>query len=129
MTTRNTPTPDITLEFGKRLHALRRERGWSQPELAEKVSTSGPIIGRYERGDMTPSIEVAARLALVLGVTLDYLCNETGTPEALHDKPMVNRLAALNAIPEKDRDAILYLMDGLIRDAKARQTYGGQQAG
>ena len=129
MTTRTTPTPDITREFGKRLHALRRDRGWSQPDLAEKVDTSGPIIGRYERGDMTPSIEVAARLATALGVTLDYLCNETGTPEVLQDKNMVDRLSALQSIATKDRDAILYLVDGLIRDAKSRQTYGGQQAG
>ena len=57
------------------------------------------------------------------------LCNETGTPEVLHDKGMVDRLSALQSIAAKDRDAILYLMDGLIRDAKSRQTYGGQQAG
>ena len=36
---------------------------------------------------------------------------------------MVRRIADMTAIPASDRDKILYLMDGLIRDAKARQAY------
>jgi len=50
--------------FAGRLLALRKERGWSQPELGKKVGTSGAIIGRYERGEITPSIGVAQKLAL-----------------------------------------------------------------
>ncbi len=42
--------------FAGRLLALRKQRGWSQPELAKKIGISGAIIGRYERGEITPSI-------------------------------------------------------------------------
>jgi transcriptional regulator with XRE-family HTH domain len=129
MTITATPASATTVTFGKRLHDLRRQRGWSQTELAAKVETSGPIIGRYERGDMTPSIDMARKIADAVGVTLDYLTGGGGTPEALQDKTMVRRLADLTNIPSADRDKILYLVDGLIRDAKARQAYHGENPG
>jgi transcriptional regulator with XRE-family HTH domain len=129
MTITATPASVTTRTFGNRLHDLRRQRGWSQTELAAKVDTSGPIIGRYERGDMTPSIDMARKIADTLGVTLDYLTGGGGTPDALQDKSMVRRLADLTSIPGGDRDKILYLVDGLIRDAKARQAYHSDDNG
>ena len=62
--------------FASRLLALRKQQGWSQPELAKKVGTSGAIIGRYERGKIIPSIGVARKLAEALAVTLDYLVGD-----------------------------------------------------
>jgi ribosome-binding protein aMBF1 (putative translation factor) len=37
------------------------------------LSTKGPVIGRYERDEMKPSIEAAAKMANILEVSLDYL--------------------------------------------------------
>jgi transcriptional regulator with XRE-family HTH domain len=72
--------------FGKRIFELRKERDWSQPELGRMIDTSGAIIGRYERGDMGPSIGVARKLAEVFGVTLDYLISDAETPDTLKDR-------------------------------------------
>jgi transcriptional regulator with XRE-family HTH domain len=113
-------------ELGSRVFQLRKERGWSQPELGKKIGTSGDIIGRYERGDMTPSVEVARKLARVLGVTVDYLAGEHDLPEALKDPAMLDRWKALEEIAPDDRDRILYLVDGLIRDARTRQAYAAR---
>jgi transcriptional regulator with XRE-family HTH domain len=113
-----------TPTWAKRLLDLRKARKWSQPELAQHIGTSGPVIGRYERAEMTPSIEVARKFAKVFDVTLDYLFNEGDLPAALQDKKIIERWEALNDIPEEDKNHIEYLIDGLIRDAKARQTYG-----
>ena len=113
-------------ELGTKLFQLRKERGWSQPALGKKIGTSGDIIGRYERGHMTPSVEVARKLARVLGVTLDYLVGEHDLPEALKDPAMLDRWRALEEIAGEDRDRILYLVDGLIRDARTRQAYAAR---
>ena len=48
--------------FGKRMAALRKERKMTQDELAKLLSTSISVIGRYERDEMTPSIEVAKNI-------------------------------------------------------------------
>lgn len=113
----------ITSELGGRIFQLRKERGWSQPDLGKRIGTSGDIIGRYERGDMTPSVEVARKLARELDVTVDYLVGDRDLPEALKDPTMLNRWKALEDIAPEDRDRILFVVDGLIRDARARQTY------
>jgi transcriptional regulator with XRE-family HTH domain len=109
--------------LGKRIYELRKQRGLSQPEVGRLVGTSGAIIGRYERGEMTPSIEVARKLAKAFSVTLDYLVSDEELPTALKDRQMLERWLAIDQIPEEDRQRILYLVDGLIRDARARQTY------
>jgi transcriptional regulator with XRE-family HTH domain len=109
--------------FGNRLLSLRKERGWSQPELSKKVGTSGAIIGRYERGEITPSIEVAKKLADAFGVTLDFLVGDKDVPNILHDQTMLARWQKIDGLEPIERERILSVMDSLVRDAKARQAY------
>jgi transcriptional regulator with XRE-family HTH domain len=109
--------------FGNRLLNLRKERGWSQPDLGKRIGTSGAIIGRYERGEITPSIEVAKKLADTFGVTLDFLVDDKDVPNILRDQTMLARWQAIDALEPTERDRILSVVDSLVRDAKARQAY------
>jgi len=111
-----------TATFGKRIFDLRKGRQWSQPRLGKVIGTSGAIIGRYERDEMTPSIEVVRKLSDAFEVTLNYLVSESDT--CLKDKAMLNRLQKLGTLPSDDRDRIIDVVDLLIRDSKARQTHG-----
>lgn len=114
---------NATETFGKRILALRKEQGWSQPQLAKKLGTSGAIIGRYERAEMTPSIEVATKLADVFGVTVDYLVGGHDMDGILKDRTMLDRWQAPDELSDEDRERILYVVDGLVRDARARRAY------
>ena len=109
--------------FGNRLLALRKQHGWSQPELGKQVGTSGAIIGRYERSEITPSIEVAKKLADVFGVTLDFLVGDKVVPNILQDQKMLARWQEIDALETAEQERILSVIDSLIRDAKARQAY------
>jgi transcriptional regulator with XRE-family HTH domain len=109
--------------FGKRIYGLRKERNWSQPELGKMIGTSGAIVGRYERGEMTPSIGVARKLAEVFGVTLDYLISNEEVPDTLKDRRMLARWQNLERLSSEDRDRIVYVIDSLVRDAATRQAY------
>lgn len=108
--------------FANRLLALRKQRSWSQPELGKKISTSGAIIGRYERGEITPSIDVARKLAATLQVTLDYLVGDNKL-NIIQDKKMLDRWQNLASLEREDRDRILFVIDSLMRDARTRQAY------
>ncbi|MHB1350235.1 MAG: helix-turn-helix domain-containing protein [Desulfobulbaceae bacterium] len=112
---------------GEKILRLRKEKGWSQQLVAQKIGTSGPIIGRYERGEMVPSVEVARKLADVFGVTLDYLVDDTGRVAEIKDRTMLNRLMDLEQLDQDDRKTILRVLDSLIRDAKARKAYEAQR--
>ena len=46
-----------------RIRVLRAEKGWSQAELAEKVSVSRNSINAVENGKFEPSLPLAFRIA------------------------------------------------------------------
>ena len=114
---------EIQAVFAKRLHDLRRLKGWSQPEVGKLIGTSGAIIGRYERGEMTPSIEVAKKLAEAFGVTLDSLVSQNEQSAFLQDSSMLERARAIGELSPDERDKLLYVVNGLLRDARARRAY------
>lgn len=60
-------------KFGRALRAAREGKGLTQRELAEAAGLAEKYLSRIELGGATPSIFIAARLASVLGVTLDDL--------------------------------------------------------
>lgn len=53
-----------------RIALLRTEQGLSRIELAEKVDVNYQTIGFIERGDYSPSLELAFKIADVFGVEL-----------------------------------------------------------
>ena len=114
-------TSVVPTAFGKKIFGLRKQRQWSQPQLGKVIGTSGAIVGRYERGEMTPSIEVARKLADAFEVTLDYLVSDGDF--GVKDKAMLQRWQELEALPREDRDRIVFVVDALIRDSKARRAY------
>ena len=59
--------------LGMRIAILRISKGWSQAELARRISVSASAVGMYEQGRREPSLGLLVRLAQELGVTTDYL--------------------------------------------------------
>lgn len=60
--------------FSERLRAAREKQGWTIQELADYAHVSYAAIYRTEQGvHAAPRVDIAARLALALGVSLDYL--------------------------------------------------------
>jgi hypothetical protein len=58
-----------------------------------------------------------------LEVTLDYLVANRALPKALQDKAMMQRWQQVDSLDQHDKERILFVVDGLVRDAKARQAY------
>ena len=52
-----------------------------------------------------------------------FLLGESQDADILHNPDMLKRLHDINELPDKEKENILYTIDGLIRDAKARLTY------
>ncbi|WP_340035170.1 helix-turn-helix transcriptional regulator [Sphingobacterium faecium] len=77
-------------------------------------------MGRYERDEVTPSVEVASKLADVLDVSLDYLSGKTDTEL---DSATLSRIMEISVMPEDDKKQVFLVLDALIRDYKARKAY------
>ncbi|QMU65440.1 MAG: helix-turn-helix domain-containing protein [Flavobacteriaceae bacterium] len=108
------------MSFGKRVLELRKQHKISQEDLSNKIGVHQNVIGRYEREEAKPSIEIASKLADIFNVSLDYLVGKT---ELLMDENISERILTIQKLPNTDREHILFTIDAMIRDAKARLAY------
>lgn len=110
------------LNISKKISELRKEKGWSQSDLAKAVDASRDIIGKYERGEHSPSIEMTTKLAEALEVTVDYLLGKERFGK--YDKDVVKRLEGIQKMDASTRSKLFDIIDTYIRDSKARAAYG-----
>ena len=110
----------MSLAFGKKLAECRKAKGLSQKELAKLLNTSHSVIGKYEREEMTPSIEAAVKLANLLDTTVGYLLGENKEASLLKDTKMLKRLEDIDNLPSEDKQGILYAIDNLLKAAKLK---------
>src|SRR5690606_2950872 len=109
------------MTFGERITLIRKQLKWSQEDLAKKIGTSAPIIGRYERNEIKPSIEIAKKIADELSVTVDYLLG--GSDKMVLDKKLMKRIEDIEALPEKEKEKIFDYIDLVIRDIKIKKAH------
>lgn len=107
--------------FGERLALARKDKGFSKEKLAKRLGVHAPIIGWYEREEVKPSIEVAARIAESPEVSLDYL---SGITEHELNQDIIKEVNNLQSLSPEERSPILKKLQSLVRDAKVRAAYG-----
>jgi len=108
------------MSFGKRLLEARKRKSVSQEDIAKDLGTKGPVIGRYERDEMKPSIDVAAKMAELLDVSLDYLVGKT---DVLLDGKVMNRIIEIQKLNADEQKTVFSLLDAFLRDTKTRKAY------
>ncbi len=78
----------MTIEIADRLTALRRERGMSQEELAEKLHVSRQAVSKWERAEASPDTDNLIALAELYQISLDSLLRPAEQqPEAQQPEP------------------------------------------
>ena len=76
--------------IGKRIAALRREKGLKQEELARTLDVSSQAVSKWENDQSCPDISLLPKLAKLLGVTVDTLLTGEEKPAAVL-KPAAER--------------------------------------
>ena len=125
---------------GKTIATLRKEKGWTQVELAEKLQVSDKAVSKWEKDDAFPSIEFFPVLAELFGVSIDYLmtgkapekeivvmskaelCAKTDDPSLLSDINVTNRIECYIASADEIRVAKLKKDDTVGADELAIQS-------
>jgi transcriptional regulator with XRE-family HTH domain len=109
------------MTFGEKIIVLRKQLKWSQDDLAKKLGTSAPIVGRYERNEITQSIDVAAKIAEALNVTVDYLVGQSES--MVMDKNLVRRMEDIEALPTEEKDKVCYFIDMALAYNKIKKAF------
>jgi transcriptional regulator with XRE-family HTH domain len=109
------------MNIGDKITALRKAKDMSQTDLGKAVGVSREIIGRYERNEVLPSVEVAKKIADALEVSLDYLAGEGS--QATVDKQTMKLIHDIEELEPAIKDKLFFLANAVIRDAKTKKAY------
>src|SRR6059058_384129 len=71
--TANGSAPPEHASIGPRVKALREAMGLSLRDLAERTTVSAPMLSQVERGETSPTLSVAGRIAGGLELSLSQL--------------------------------------------------------
>lgn len=103
--------------FGQRLAAVRRNKGLTQTQLAERMGTNQKMIDYYERRSPNPALDFIERAAVALEVSVaDLLGSQPHTTRA---KPgpvsqLQRRIEQVKLLPRKDQEFVLKFLDTVL---------------
>lgn len=78
--------------IGDKITMLRKQNGWSQEELAEKMNVSRQAVSKWESAQTTPDLQRILELSRLFGVSTDYLLKEELEQEQPAEQMPVNLL-------------------------------------
>ena len=86
------------MALGERIRQLRKEAGWAQAELCQKIGADSRRVSLYETGKITPSLDAIIRSAEALNISIDHLliedvpgpCTSPRTTSATASSPSIS---------------------------------------
>src|SRR5271168_4795034 len=107
-----TPLPPSDETPGERLARIRRERGFTQKELADKTGLIQTLVSDYERGKLRLNADMILRFAAALEVSTDELLQPGGPrPARKPSRKVLRRLELIEALPERQQMTLLRTID------------------
>lgn len=105
--------------LGQRLARIRKLRGYTQRELAQKVGIGQVLVSAYETDRRLFSAEMAVRFALALDVSTDELLHpkvkkHSGQKPSLR---VLRRMRQIEKLPPLQQSTLLRTIDGFLRGA------------
>ncbi len=107
-----------------RLKDALANKNISQQQLAKLAKVHYTNIGRYERGDASPSAEVLNRIANALEVNPDFLMNGTlanKAADSLKDERLLIQYKKIELLPEEKKKLLIEFLDGFIFKSSVHQ--------
>jgi len=105
---------------GARLARLRRDKGTTQIELAERLGVTQSVVSDYERDVLRLNSELIVQLIEILGVSADELlgvakASTGGAP--IKNRRLYRQLQNIEKLPKRDQQALLRTIDAFFAKA------------
>ena len=95
---------------------LRKAKGLTQKELAQKLNVSQSVVSDYEHGALRLHGELIIQLAKLLNVGTDELLGLSAEPipSPSLSRRLLKRMQAIEQLPKRDQDALLRTIDAFV---------------
>jgi transcriptional regulator with XRE-family HTH domain len=107
------------VNFPEHLALLRKEKGLTQPQLAEKIGVHVAQVRRYEAGTSQPTLDVIRAIAVALGISADELLfakDERGPSDDLK-----LQFEAVSKFDPESKKVVQQVLDSMILQQEARR--------
>jgi transcriptional regulator with XRE-family HTH domain len=104
--------PLCPMSLSARLIQLRRERDWTQQDVADQVGLHVNQIKRYEAGSAQPSLEGLKKIAKAFSVSTDWLLFEDA--ERGPDEDLRLQFEAMNQLSPDEKAVARAVLEGLL---------------
>lgn len=94
------------MELNEKIKMLRKERGYTQSQVADKIGQERSTVACYENGSRKPAVDVLEKLAHLYGVTLDYFSNQSSGDIMIELLARSNAFFSSQDISDADRDKV-----------------------
>ena len=114
----NLPPIDVDSEsLGQRMTRIRKERGFTQVERAEKIGVIQSIVSALERDERKLSADMAVRFAHALEVSVEEIL-EPKRAKAKGVRPsrkVLRRLELIESLPNHQQETVLKTIDAMLK--------------
>lgn len=113
--------PPLTLgkeTIGQRIARIRKQHGYTQQELANKIGIERNLISDYERGRIRLYDEMVTRFALALGAKTDDILGLKESNHIIKEEPslrITKRVIRIQNLPLSKQKSILQIIDGFLK--------------
>ena len=108
--------------FGKRLAALRKERGWTQPQLAERIGTTVKMVTYLERQAKNPTVKTMEQIASVFGIPASELLGPAKAQKGAGKPGPRSRLeeltGQLSKLPRGKQKVVVEMLEGFLQKTR-----------
>jgi len=95
--------------FGQRLAALRKEKGLTQNDIADKVGITAQAVSKWENDQASPDIDILIKLSEIFDISLDELLGKVKPSVSLNDKTTkkdINKMVLKISVNEVNGDKV-----------------------
>lgn len=114
------------MTIGERIRINRQNKKMSQQDLSDKSGVAYKSLSRYELGSTIPPADALKAIADALGVAADLLLSDENTQ--IKDKDLLKKFEVIQEMKGDTKNTVMNLLDLAIRDYKAKQAFGIQNA-
>jgi transcriptional regulator with XRE-family HTH domain len=117
------------MPFAEKLTKLRKDKGFTQQELAQRARIGIAQIRRYEKGNSSPTLEVIKNIAKTLSVSADELIFDEGegiVASKIKDRELLEQFEQISMLTSQDKEALKTVIESMIIKSKLQQIIPSQ---
>ena len=117
------------MPFAEKLTKFRKDKGFTQHELAKKARIGIAQIRRYEKGKSSPTLDVIKNIAKTLSVSTDELIFDEGegiVASKIKDRELLEQFEQISMLSPQDKEALKTVIESMIIKSKLQQIIPSQ---